>query len=482
MPVTITAPEMVARIRGGSGPATATEVAELLGYATAQIERYLGDAYATTPDAVLNEAARRIVGTLFDRPAASRYTSYAAVLRNSGAGESLLPYRIHRAGSTAEAMAAPGNLSGIDTAAVQALIDAHAALPEIHHVPGMGGTTNLGILDIIDGRLPLPPVALRTAWQPALDTPVNAATFSVDDGYTTNGGAVQPYPQAWRDAGNDTAAFLMWIASTLTPTVLYPRQFSFTDGVALTVDGIAGQYFMRTELLTYRYTNGSPFGALLPGERVATQAWVNAQIANIMLSGGGITTVQAQALIDAAIAGLTLGLSAAQVQTIVDMAIAALPTAVTLAQVQTLITNAINAIVPGQTAAQVAALIALHAAMPNAHHTPGGGGGGAFPTTRTQVFTGLASGSSASIAATEAWEPSQLYELLIGSRTRHMFLTTEAAGSYQIIYNTPDLAGDNTLEGVYLYMVLTLGGTGTTIHLQLEGSGVSVQITVNKLT
>ena len=105
MPITTTAPEMVARIRGGSGVATATEVAELLGYATAQIERYLGDAYATTPDAVLNEAARRIVAYTFDRPQASRYTSYAAVLRNSGAGEALLPYRIHRAGSTAEAIA-----------------------------------------------------------------------------------------------------------------------------------------------------------------------------------------------------------------------------------------------------------------------------------------------------------------------------------------------------------------------------------------
>ena len=127
MPITTTAPEMVARIRGGSGAATATEVAELLGYATAQIERYLGDAYATTPDTVLNEAARRIVGTLFDRPQASRYTSYSAVLRNSGAGEALLPYRIHRAGSTANGDGAEGaggaGGAGIDADAVNALID-----------------------------------------------------------------------------------------------------------------------------------------------------------------------------------------------------------------------------------------------------------------------------------------------------------------------------------------------------------------------
>ena len=100
MPVTTTAADMVSRIRGGTGTATATEVAELLGYATARVEQYLGDAYATTPDAVLNEAARRIVGYLFDRPAASRYTAYAAVLRNSGAGEALLPYRVHGAGSS----------------------------------------------------------------------------------------------------------------------------------------------------------------------------------------------------------------------------------------------------------------------------------------------------------------------------------------------------------------------------------------------
>ena len=125
MPVTTTATEMVARVRGGSGAATATEVAELLGYATAQIEQYLGDAYATTPDAVLNEAARRIVGYSFDRPAAARYTSYAAVLRFSGAGEALVPYRVHRAGSTANGDRGNGDGGGggIDADAVNTLID-----------------------------------------------------------------------------------------------------------------------------------------------------------------------------------------------------------------------------------------------------------------------------------------------------------------------------------------------------------------------
>ena len=287
----------------------------------------------------------------------------------------------------------------------------------------MGGTTNLGILDIVDGRLPAPPVALRTAWQPALDTPVNAATFSVDDGYTTNGGAVQPYPPAWLDAGNNTAAFLMWIASTVTPTVLYPRSFSFTDGVALTIDGVDGQYFMRTELLTYRYRNGFPFGALLPGERVATRTWVTARIADIMLSGGGITAAQAQTLID------------------------------------------------------------LHAAMPNIHHVPPVGGGGGFPSTRTEVFSTRAVGGSSAVThqATEAWLPDQLYELVLGGRTRHIILS-DPSGSTGWIYDTPDILSDNNRKSAYVFIIPTIGATTTTTNIQREGAGAGINVEVNKLT
>ena len=50
--------------------------------------------------------------------------------------------------------------------------------------------------------------------------------------------------------------------------------------------------------------------------------------------------------------------------------------------------------------------------------------GGGFPTNRTAVFTATATGNSQSLHATEAWIPNQLYELVIGNRTAHLFMTT----------------------------------------------------------
>ena len=111
----------------------------------------------------------------------------------------------------------------------------------------------------------------------------------------------------------------------------------------------------------------------------------------------------------------------------------------------------------------------------------GNGGGGGFPSTRTQVFQGQASGTSSTTNAVEDWIPNQLYELKIGSRTRHLMLSTES-GSFEVVYNAPDIAGDNTLESVYLYMTMALGGRSTLVHLQLEAAGAGVQITVNKIT
>ena len=56
-------------------------------------------------DVVHNESVVRLAGYLFDQPNAGRGVAYAA-LRNSGAAAILLPYRVRRAGSTAEAVAA----------------------------------------------------------------------------------------------------------------------------------------------------------------------------------------------------------------------------------------------------------------------------------------------------------------------------------------------------------------------------------------
>ena len=64
----------------------------------------LGPTYATTPDAAVNEAAIRIASYLYDQPTASSGLAFGNATRFSGAARILLPYRLHKAGSTAEAV------------------------------------------------------------------------------------------------------------------------------------------------------------------------------------------------------------------------------------------------------------------------------------------------------------------------------------------------------------------------------------------
>ena len=116
MPVTLTTAELAAANRIGDSTEELAEVERLRSYAIAELKRYLGAAYGTAPDAIVNEAARAIVGYIFDAPLASRGAAYANAVRNSGAGRMLLGYRVHRAGSTGDAVAAaqeavgtPGN-------------------------------------------------------------------------------------------------------------------------------------------------------------------------------------------------------------------------------------------------------------------------------------------------------------------------------------------------------------------------------------
>ena len=105
MAVTIGATELSASIRlGGSGEETA-QATRLLAYATEAISRHLGTAYEDAPEAILNEAAIRLAGYLYDQPTAAGGASFANALRNSGAAAMLLAYRIHRAGSVREEVA-----------------------------------------------------------------------------------------------------------------------------------------------------------------------------------------------------------------------------------------------------------------------------------------------------------------------------------------------------------------------------------------
>ena len=110
MPVTLTAEQLAAAVRLGDSPEEDAEALRLLSYATAAVARHLGDAYEAAPEAVVNEAAIRLAGYLFDQPNAGRGMMYADALRSSGAAMILLPYRVIRAGSTGDAVAAASRL------------------------------------------------------------------------------------------------------------------------------------------------------------------------------------------------------------------------------------------------------------------------------------------------------------------------------------------------------------------------------------
>ena len=102
MALTLTAAQLAAAVRLGDSTEETAEATRLLAFVTEAVTRHAPDA----PAVVQDEAAVRLAGYLFDMPNAGRGAGFADTLRNSGALSVLLPYRQHRAGSTAAAVAA----------------------------------------------------------------------------------------------------------------------------------------------------------------------------------------------------------------------------------------------------------------------------------------------------------------------------------------------------------------------------------------
>ena len=99
MAVTLTVAALRSALRLGDSAEETAEATRLLAFASAAVTKQAPGA----PDVVHNEAAIRLAAYLYDQPNAGRGATYADALRNSGAAAILLPYRIHRAGSTAAA-------------------------------------------------------------------------------------------------------------------------------------------------------------------------------------------------------------------------------------------------------------------------------------------------------------------------------------------------------------------------------------------
>ena len=118
MAVTITVAELLAAMRLGSSAEETAQAIRLLGYSTAAIEKHAPDA----PAAIQNEAVVRLAGYLFEQPYAGQGLAFANSLRNSGASSMLLPYRVHRAGTTADAIATTTPGAGLSEERVLELI------------------------------------------------------------------------------------------------------------------------------------------------------------------------------------------------------------------------------------------------------------------------------------------------------------------------------------------------------------------------
>ena len=112
MAVTLTVAQLALEMRVGTTEAETELVTRRLAYAEIAIARHLEGEFATTPEAVVNEAAVRLCAYLYDQPTASSGLAFGNAMRFSGAARILLPYRLHKASPTAEAVAAVNDAVG----------------------------------------------------------------------------------------------------------------------------------------------------------------------------------------------------------------------------------------------------------------------------------------------------------------------------------------------------------------------------------
>ena len=119
MAVTVDRRDVADAIRvSNTSSAVASELNRLLRWAAATVEHHAPGA----PDEMHNMAAVQLVQYAYDRPNASGYTRYANIMWHSGAGHTLLPYRVMR-GLPVSGADAEGVGVGLDAVAANVLID-----------------------------------------------------------------------------------------------------------------------------------------------------------------------------------------------------------------------------------------------------------------------------------------------------------------------------------------------------------------------
>ena len=268
---------------------------------------------------------------------------------------------------------------GVTPAFVDAKIQAHAAVTAAHHTlgPDEGQPGGGAVIDVIDGRLPAPPVAFRIGWSQsqaasegvftrANDHPIDGAAVGETDGL-----AAPPFPPSL--ASDSTLYLHLWIEGSPSVAALQTIEnvtAAFSDGEALTVDGVAGTLYVAAD----RYTDdrvGVSYRALLVGALLATVEEVTAKLAeHASISNVHHTPPDEGAHVD---------------QEARDSAAAAAAVAMT-AQTAAAAAQATADESTGVTIAQVGEVVQAHAAVANAHHTPPDAGGGAVEWSGVRNF------------------------------------------------------------------------------------------------
>ena len=260
-------------------------------------------------------------------------------------------------------------LAAVTPSFVAAAIQAHAAVASAHHtLAPTEGQPGGSVVDVIDGRLPAPAVSMRLGWSQsqaaaegvftrANDHPIDGASVGDTDGLDA-----PPFPPSL--ASDSTLYLHLWIEGSPSVAALQTIEnvtAAFSDGEALTVDGVAGTLYVAAN----RYTDdgvGVSYRALLVGALLATVEEVTAKlaehasIANVHHAPPDVGEHIDQTARDAAAAAAVVAM-AAQTAAAAAQATAEESTGVTIAQ--------------------VGEVVQAHAAIANAHHTPPDAGGGA---------------------------------------------------------------------------------------------------------
>ena len=141
MAVTLSIADLSDALRLGNSAEELKEVTRLHAFASEAVDRYAPDA----PENTANEAAVRLAAQLFDQPTSTR-GGYSNALRISGAARILMPYRIHRAGSTADAVAIAQGAVGttgnpvidVDVSGAEIVVTFADGSTESHDLPAAG--------------------------------------------------------------------------------------------------------------------------------------------------------------------------------------------------------------------------------------------------------------------------------------------------------------------------------------------------------